>query len=89
MTIESGKSLSRDKFFTRYKEMYKTFFPFLLVVALQGIITVAVNLTDNLMLGNYSETAMAGASMVNQIHFLLQMIVGGLGAGVVVIGAQY
>ena len=69
--------------------MYKTFFPFLLVITLQGIVTIGVNLVDNLMLGNYSETALSGASLVNQLHFLLQMTAGGVGAGVVVLGAQY
>ena len=69
--------------------MYKTFFPFLIVITLQGIVTIGVNLVDNLMLGNYSETAISGASLVNQLHFLLQMTAGGVGAGVVVLGAQY
>ncbi|MDR0491532.1 MAG: MATE family efflux transporter, partial [Oscillospiraceae bacterium] len=79
----------REKFFTRDKDMYKTFFPLLFVITLQGIITIGVNLADSLMLGNYSEISLAGASLVNQVHFLLQMIVGGVGAGVVVLGAQY
>ena len=82
-------TLKREPFFTRDKDMYKTFFPFLLVITVQGIITIGVNLADNLMLGNFSETALSGASLVNQLHFLLQMIAGGVGAGVVVLGAQY
>lgn len=82
-------TLERDKFFTRDKDMYKTFFPLLLVITLQGIVTFGVNLVDNLMLGNYSETALSGAALANQLHFLLQMVAGGVGAGVVVLGAQY
>ena len=84
ITLERG-----DTFFTRDRDMYRTFFPFLLVITLQGIITIGVNLADNLMLGNFSETALSGAAVVNQVHFLLQMIAGGVGAGVVVLGAQY
>jgi putative MATE family efflux protein len=41
------------------------------------------------MLGVYSETAMSGAALANQILFLLQMVVAGIASGVVVLGAQY
>ena len=84
MELERG-----DTFFTRDRSMYKTFFSLLIIITLQGIITLAVNLADNMMLGNFSETALAGASVANQLHFLLQMTVGGAGAGIVVLGAQY
>ena len=84
MILERG-----DTFFTRDRDLYKTFFRLLIVIALQGIISLTVNLADNIMLGNYSELSLSGASLVNQIHFDLQMIVGGIGAGVVVLGAQY
>ncbi|MCL2125793.1 MAG: MATE family efflux transporter [Oscillospiraceae bacterium] len=76
-------------FFSRDKNLYKTFFSLLIVITLQGIITLGVNLADNIMLGNYSETAISGAAVTNQLHFLLQMTVGGIGAGIVVLGAQY
>ena len=84
MELERGAT-----FFTRDRNMYKTFFSLLIVIAAQGIITLAVNLADNIMLGNFSETALAGASVANQLHFLLQMTAGGVGAGIVVLGAQY
>ncbi|MDR0819256.1 MAG: MATE family efflux transporter, partial [Oscillospiraceae bacterium] len=77
------------KFFTRDKSFYSTFFPLLLVITTQQMISLAVNLADNLMLGMYSETALAGAALVNQLHFMLSQVVSGVGAGVVVIGAQY
>ena len=66
--------VERERFFTRDREMYKTFFPFLFIITLQGIISVGVNLADNLMLGNYSEISLSGAALVNQVHMLLQMI---------------
>ena len=84
MELERG-----GPFFSRDKNLYKTFFSLLIVITLQGIITLAVNLADNIMLGNYSEVAIAGAAVTNQMHFLLQMTVGGVGAGIVVLGAQY
>ncbi|ANU44958.2 hypothetical protein ADH76_01350 [Enterocloster clostridioformis] len=42
-----------------------------------------------MMLGQYSQEAMAGASLCNQIQYLLQMLVVGAGEGVVVLGSQY
>lgn len=60
-----------------------------LSLALQNLLTYSINLADNLMLGAYSETALSGSALCNQIQFLLQMLVSGVGEGVVVIGAQY
>lgn len=71
------------------KTMLKEFFALLTAVALQSLLALIVNLVDNFMLGTYSEQAMSGAALVNQIQFMLQMLTGGIGAGVSVLGAQY
>ena len=60
------------KSFDRY--FYKTFFSLFAVVALQSLIVFSVNLADSIMLGSYSETAMSGVSLANQIQFLLQCL---------------
>ena len=73
----------KDKYF------YKTFFSLFFVVALQNLIVFSVNLADSIMLGSYSETAMSGVSLANQIQFLLQMFVNGAANGLVVIASQY
>lgn len=73
----------KDKYF------YKTFFSLFFVVALQNVIVFSVNLADSIMLGEYSETAMSGVSLANQIQFLLQMFVNGAANGLVVISSQY
>ena len=58
-------------------------------LALQNLLTFGVNLMDTVMLGRYSQDAMSGVSLCNQIQFLLQMLVTGAGEGAVVLGAQY
>ena len=73
----------------QYKRLYKTFFPLLLVISLQQLCSLTVNLADNMMLGGYSELALSGATLVNQIQFMLQSFVTGIGTGVSVLGAQY
>ncbi|MBR2412935.1 MAG: MATE family efflux transporter [Clostridia bacterium] len=68
---------------------YKTFFSLAGIMALQNIIVFSVNLADNIMLGSFSEVAMSGVSLANQIQFLLQMLVNGAANGVAVIASQY
>ena len=58
-------------------------------LALQNLLTFGVNLMDTVMLGRYSQDAMSGVSLCNQVQFLLQMLVTGAGEGAVVLGAQY
>lgn len=41
------------------------------------------------MVGAYSQNALSGIALCNQIQFLLQMMVVGVGEGVVVLGSQY
>lgn len=73
----------------RDKSFYRTFFSLALALALQNLLTHSVNMMDTLMLGRYSQQAMSGVSLCNQIQFLLQMLVVGAGEGAVVLGSQY
>lgn len=75
--------------FTRDRGFYRTFFPLLAIIALQQLAALAVNLADNLMLGRYSELALSGATLVNQLQFTLHQIAAGIGMGIVVLAAQY
>jgi putative MATE family efflux protein len=75
--------------FTRDAAFYRTFFPLLLTIALQQLAALTVNLVDNLMLGVYSELALSGATLVNQLQFVLQQIAAGIGLGIVVLASQY
>jgi len=75
--------------FVKDKKFYKAFFSMTGVIALQNLITFTVNLADNVMIGGYSQSALSGVAMVNQIQFLLQMLVMGTGNGIVVLSAQY
>lgn len=67
---------------------YKTFFRLTLMIALQNIITLGVNLSDNLLLGGYSESALSGVALANQIQFILQMLVMGAAEGLVILSSR-
>ena len=44
----------------------------LITVAMQNLIAYSVNMADNIMLGTYSQQALSGAAIVNQIFFMVQ-----------------
>lgn len=60
-----------------------------IVLVLQNIVTLSVNLADNMMLGAYSESALSGVAAVNQIQFVYQQLLGAFGDGLVVLCSQY
>jgi putative MATE family efflux protein len=68
---------------------FKRFFSIWSMLVLYNIITLGVNLADNVMIGGYSETAMSGVSAVNQVQFVFQQLMMGIGDGIVVLGSQY
>lgn len=71
------------------KTFYKSFMVLALSLALQNLLTYGVNMMDTVMLGRYSQNAMGGVSLCNQVQYLLQMLVVGAGEGAVVLGSQY
>jgi len=74
---------------TRDRDFYRQFFSVWWVLVLYNIITLGVNLADNVMVGAYSEDALSGVTAVNQIQFLFQQLLMGAGDAVVVLGSQY
>ena len=75
--------LSKDK------DFYKSFFSLALVLILNNVIVLSVNLVDNIMLGNFSEAALSGATACNQLHFIFQQLILGLGNTLVMMGSQH
>lgn len=73
----------------RERQFYTSFFAMLFVLVLQNVITLSVNLADNMMLGAYRETSLAGVAAVNQIQFIYQQLLTAAGEGVVILGTQY
>lgn len=75
--------------FVKDKKFYTTFIILTISLALQNLLTYSVNLADNLMIGRYSQSAIGSIAICNQIQFFLQMLVSGVGEGVVVLCSQY
>lgn len=74
---------------TKDKGFYRTFWRLFIMIVLQNAIVLSVNLADNLMIGSYSETALAGVAAVNSLQFLYQQLTIGIGDALVTMGSQY
>lgn len=70
-------------------EFYKAFFIMTLTMAVQNVIVFGVNLADSVMMGAYSETALSGVGICNNIQFFLNMAASGIASGMTVIASQY
>ncbi|OQB52802.1 MAG: multidrug efflux protein [Firmicutes bacterium ADurb.Bin146] len=70
------------------KSFYKSFFSLTTILALQNLIIFSVNMADSVMLGRFSEDALSAVALVNQIQFLLQMLVVGIADGALVFGSR-
>lgn len=75
--------------FIKDKSFYNRFFTLTAIIAMQNIIVFSVNLADNVMLGNFNETALSGVALANQIQFILQMLVMGVGEGIVILSSRH
>ena len=51
--------------FVRDRKFYRTLAAFALPIAAQSLITVGVNMADNIMLGQLGETPMSGVTLAN------------------------
>ena len=79
----------KTAFFSKDREFYRSLFSMLVIVALQNLISYSVNMADNIMLGAYSQQALSGAALVNQIFFLVNQLTVAVGDSLIVISSQY
>ncbi len=75
-------------FLVKQKKFYITFISLTLAIALQNVIVYLVNITDSVMVGRYSEDALSGVALVNQIQYLLQMSVTGIVEGSLIFSSR-
>ena len=61
----------------------------MLPVVLQQLITIGINLLDNIMIGGLGEETIAAASFGNQFFALFQFVCMGLGSGSIVMSSQF
>lgn len=74
--------------FMRDKRFYAVFFTMTATIAMQSAIVFSVNLADAIMLSRYSETALSGVALLNQVQFLLQMVVFSVAEGALIFSSR-
>jgi len=84
-----NSALTSEILLAERKDFRKRFWRMLIVIALQNVIVYGVNLLDNVMIGGYTELALQGVALVNQIQFLLQMLIGGASDGTIVLASRF
>lgn len=75
--------------FVKNKNFYKTLVAFSLPIAAQSLITVGVNMADNVMLGQLGESAMSGVSLANNFIMIYTIMCMGLGMGASVLTSRF
>ncbi|MDO4467338.1 MAG: MATE family efflux transporter [Bacillota bacterium] len=75
--------------FVKDKSFYKKLLVLAVPIALQQLITVGVNMMDNIMLGSLGEIKMSGATLANQFISIFQTCCMGLGMGASVLTSRY
>lgn len=68
---------------------YRNAIKMMLFIALQNGIVFMVGMVDNMMIGAWSQDALSGVALANQIQFVLQMVMNGVSQGMGVLCAQY
>lgn len=81
--------MQKSAFFAKDKNFYRQLARLTFFIALQNVIVCMVGLVDNIMVGQYAESSLSGVALANQIQFLLQMAVGGICEGMMVLASQY
>ena len=73
----------------RDKEFCRKLVSLTLPIAFQNLMLALVAAADALMLGRYTQNAMAAVSLATQVHFVQNIVLFCIVAGVSVMGAQY
>lgn len=71
------------------KEFYKRVFVLALPIALQSLVSIGVNMLDNIMVGRLGETELSAVSLANQFVSIYHIFCMGIGMGASVLVSRY
>lgn len=78
-----------DLFFVKDKNFYKLLFTIAVPVALQSLLSVAVNLADNVMVSSLGDTSFSSVAMANQFTVFLSYFIRGICGAASLMISQY
>lgn len=71
------------------KNFYRSLFKIVAPIALQNLITAAVNSADVVMLSYVGQTSLAASSLAGQVQFVLMLFFVGMSSGLIMLTSQY
>ena len=71
------------------KAFWATLWVVAIPAAVQGIISLGVNMLDNIMVGTLGDVALASVSLGNQLSVVMNFFLNGIGGGAAVLISQY
>ncbi len=71
------------------KSFYKLLVFLALPVAFQGVMSLGVNMADNIMVGSLGEISLSGVALANQLTIFITFFIKGVTGGAAVLTAQY
>ncbi len=77
------------RIFVRDKEFYRQAAAIAVPISLQSMITIGVNMMDNIMVGSLGEVVLSGTSLANQFVSLFHICCMGIGMGASVMTARF
>lgn len=83
------KKISLRKRLFSDREFYRNFLTIAVPVSLQSFLTASLNLTDNIMVGQLGDAGVAAVGLANQVYFILQLILFGVGGGAAIFISQF
>ena len=78
-----------NRLIVKDKTFYKTVLTLALPIALQSMISIGVNMLDNIMVGNLGEQQLGAVSLANQFISIYHIFCMGLGMGASVLVSRY
>lgn len=77
------------KLFRKDPEFYRKVFTLAIPIALQGMITIGVNMLDTIMVGKLGDASLSATSLANSFISIYQIFCMGLGMGASVLVSRY
>lgn len=74
---------------TDKRVFYSSLFKLVLPIAVQNLISTAVNSADVIMVGAVGQDALSAVSLANQVQFILSLVYSGVASGATMLSAQY
>ena len=73
----------------RTSGFYRSLLRLVVPIAMQNLISTAVNSADVVMVGYVGQDALSAVSLANQVQFILSLIYSGVASGATMMAAQY